>query len=335
MQWTVVLFAVSVLAVIGAGIALARSTDALAEQFGLRRLVAGSILLAGATSLPELAIGLSAIHMELPDIAVGNLVGSCLFNLLILALADLFHRTKRRMLSQTAAGHGLSATFSVALTAIAGVAILTQQLAPSVGKIPFVASISIAISYAFGIRLVFLDQRISHFRDRLSNQEKTDSEPSSNSNRSALRNYIIAAVAILVAAPILTRSAGEIAAATRLGNTFVGTTLVALATSLPELVATITSVRMGSLDLAVGNIFGSNAFNILLLVPLDLVSGGSLLASVSGVHALTCFLVIVVTSIILLGQLYQAEKRILFVEPDAALVITLVVGGLWLVYIAN
>ena len=75
-----------------AGIVLVRTADAIAELTGLGKLLVGSILLAGATSLPELMIGLNAVWLELPDIAVGDLVGSSLFNLLILALADLVHR---------------------------------------------------------------------------------------------------------------------------------------------------------------------------------------------------------------------------------------------------
>ena len=84
----------------------------------------------------------------------------------------------------------------------------------------------------------------------------------------AVAGYLGAALLIFLAAPYLAQAAAQIAAETGLGDTFVGTTLVALATSLPELVATIAAMRMGSLDLAIGNIFGSNAFNMLLLVPL-------------------------------------------------------------------
>ncbi|MBP90016.1 MAG: hypothetical protein CMJ64_25465 [Planctomycetaceae bacterium] len=151
----------------------------------------------------------------------------------------------------------------------------------------------------------------------------------------AIAGFILAAAVIFVAAPFLADAAGQLAELSGLGGTFIGTTLVALATSLPELVATLTAVRMGAYDLAIGNIFGSNAFNMLLLLPLDLAFPGALLASVSTTHALTCFAVILITAIVLLGQLYRVEQRTFFIEPDAVLVITLVFGTLWMVYLAR
>jgi cation:H+ antiporter len=123
-------------------------------------------------------------------------------------------------------------------------------------------------------------------------------------------------------------AADELAELTGLGGTFTGTTLVALCTSLPELVATVTAVRMGAFDLAVGNIFGSNAFNMVLLFPLDVAHPGALLADVSANHAVTAIATVIVTGISILGQLYQVEKRIRFIEPDALLVVVLVVSAL-------
>jgi cation:H+ antiporter len=148
----------------------------------------------------------------------------------------------------------------------------------------------------------------------------------------AITGYVVAAVAIVVAAPFLARAADRLAELSGLGGTFVGTTLVALSTSLPELVATAAAVRMGAFDLALGNIFGSNAFNMVLLVPLDAVYPGALLAAVSPTHALTGVSTILVTAVAVMGQLYHVEKRRFFLEPDAVLVIGLVLGTLLLLY---
>jgi cation:H+ antiporter len=89
---------------------------------------------------------------------------------------------------------------------------------------------------------------------------------------------------------------------------------------------------MGAHDLAIGNIFGSNAFNMLLLLPLDVVQPGPLLAQVSPSHAVTCIAAIVATLIVVLGQLYQAERRRWLIEPDATLVIVTILGALGLIY---
>ncbi|QDT91563.1 hypothetical protein Pan161_32220 [Gimesia algae] len=88
---------------------------------------------------------------------------------------------------------------------------------------------------------------------------------------------------------------------------------------------------MGSVDLAVGNIFGSNAFNMVLLVGIDLFYDGSLLASVSPTYAVTAAMVIIVTAVSIQGLLYRAEKRFWILEPDVVLMILLVLSALTIV----
>ena len=124
----------------------------------------------------------------------------------------------------------------------------------------------------------------------------------------------------------------KIASGSGLGDTFIGTTIVALATSLPELVACIAAVRIGAMNLAIGNVFGSNILNMLLLIPLDIIHPGSLLGSVTITHVLTCMFVVLVTATVIVGQLYRVESRKLLVEPDAALVLILVTISLVLIY---
>lgn len=320
-------FAVSAAAIVGAGVFLVRSTDTIANLTPLGRAFAGSILLAGATSLPELLVDVSAIRKGMPDLAVGDLMGSSLMNLMILAGADMVHRNPKKMFSPAGARHALAATISVNVTAVACIAIfLGPQLAPyAFGEIGL-GTIAIGVIYALGLRLVFRETR----EPLAARPEKTASKRALASASSA---YFISALVIFVASPYLAEAAGRIADRSGLGTTFVGTTLVALCTSLPELVSTIAAVRMGAFDLAVGNIFGSNAFNMILLVPLDFVHTGNLLGTVARHHVLTGLAVIVATSVALMGQLYQVEKRKRFLEPDAAAVIAIVLAALLGLYV--
>ncbi len=92
------------------------------------------------------------------------------------------------------------------------------------------------------------------------------------------------------------------------------------------------ALRMGALDLAIGNVFGSNAFNMVLFVPLDLIHSGPILAAVSQNHGVTCLAVILATQIAVLGQLFNVEKRRPLIEPDALLVLLVTFGSLWLIY---
>jgi cation:H+ antiporter len=94
MDIAVLQFVITALVTIVAGAALARCADAIAGLTGLGRLRTGSILLAGATSLPELIVDLNPVRLGMPNLAVGDLVRSSLFNLLILAIIDTSHRSR-------------------------------------------------------------------------------------------------------------------------------------------------------------------------------------------------------------------------------------------------
>jgi cation:H+ antiporter len=324
----IIQFILSALAIVFAGTFLARASDAIAELTKLGRLLAGSILLAGATSLPELLVDLSAIRNGMPDLAVGDLFGSSLMNLLILALADLLHRNPRTMFSRAGAQHALSAAMSINVTALAAVAVfLGPQLhGIGVGEIG-IGVLTIGGVYILGLRLVYYDQQ---------NRPQTIDTSAAPSQRQALARafsmYFACALVIFIAAPFMAESAGAIAEMTGLGKTFIGSTLVAFCTSLPELVSTIAAVRMGAFDLAVGNIFGSNSFNMILLVPLDWLHPGNLLGSISRSHVLTALGVILATSVAVMGQLYHEEKRKKIIEPDALAIIAVVIGALYVLY---
>lgn len=332
-------FLAAALAIIVAGSFLTRAADRIADLTGFGRLLIGSVLLAGATSLPELSVDVSAALQGLDNIAVGDLLGSSLFNLLILAIADLSHKKRGWMLSRPAAAHAISAAMSMLLTAIVGIMILSR-LGISVsfwGWSIGLGSVIVFLSYALGVRIVFYDQRFA--REKAEHEGATKSVPPraerARAMRRAILQFIAAAVGIVIAAPFLAGAAGKIAELSGLGASFVGTTLVAFSTSLPELVATIAAVRLGAYDLALGNIFGSNAFNMAMLLPVDIASKGPLLSSVSPSHALTAFWVVIITSVAIIGELYHVEKRRRLLEPDAVMIIVLVLVALFTLYRAG
>ena len=221
---------------------------------------------------------------------------------------------------------------SAALACIIALGLLTSKWLSSytvLGLSPVIYLI--VVSYLLGVRLVYLDQRIAH-RTGAEQGEKAHEQLPRMTMPGAIVGFAVCAGAILLAGPFLAHAADELATKSRLGGTFVGTTLVAFSTSLPELVSSFAALRMGAHDLAIGNVFGSNAFNMILLAPLDLVHPGALLASVSASHAITCIASVLATQVAVMGQLYQSEKRTRLIEPDAGLVILIVCGALALVY---
>lgn len=109
--------------------------------------------------------------------------------------------------------------------------------------------------------------------------------------------------------------------------------LVGISTSLPELVTAIAAVRLGAFDLAVGNLFGSNAFNMAAFFFVDLaLSGGPIFNAITGTHAMTAFWGILLMSVGLMGIIYRAEKRYLLIEPDSLAIILGYCLGLWLLF---
>ena len=318
--------------IVAAGTVLTRCADGIAEVTGWGRLLIGSVLLAGATSLPELTVDLTAIRLGLPDLAVGDLLGSSLMNLLILAVLDLSHHSRGKMLSRAAAAHALSGTLSTALTATVGVGILVSGRAPQLVFLGAHASTWVlALGYLLGLRMVFLDQRVA-MRQAVDSGVPAGQLHPRNGLAKFVAGFVAAAVVILFVGPRMAEVAGTIAEISGLGNSFVGTTFVAFSTSLPELVASLAALRIGAFDLAVGNVFGSNAFNMLLFLPLDIAFPGVLLAHVNASHVISVLTVVLATSVVIMGQLYQQESRRRFLEPDALLVIALIGFALFLIY---
>jgi cation:H+ antiporter len=320
-------FLVAALVIVVAGAALTQFGDIIANRTKLGGLLVGTILIAGATSLPELGVNITSVRRGDADLAVGDLVGSSLINLLILAVLDLTRYSHGRMLSKGSARQALGASSSVALTAIAAIFIM---LSPRIGEFEIWRAgpgmIVLLAAYLMCLRLIHHGRQGS---DREAEEGHAIWPPVLRKLelKGAVVGYLIAGAVILMAAPFLSRAAGNLAEQTGLGGTFFGSTFVALSTSLPEIATTFTAVRMRALDMAMGNILGSNAFNMVLLIPLDLVYDGSLLAAAASSHAYTALCVILVTCVVLLSQLYPVERKKPFYEPDALLTITLIIAS--------
>lgn len=312
---------------------LAKFADQIAQQTGLGGSVVGLVLLAGATSLPEFSVGFSAVRMQANDLTVGGMLGSSLANLLILALMDLISRNPGRILTRSAAAHALSATVGMLLTGIVLLGIHQRSAWSFLGVGP--ASWGVLVTYAFCARLIFLDERESSKQAaaEIAKHELEDSGKPKRSLKGSVAGFVLVTAIIFLVAPYLASTADTIAEVTGLGRTFVGTLLLAAVTSLPEAVSTIAALRMGAIAMAIANIFGSNAFNMVILASLDWASPKPILSTIAPTHAITAACVIITTSVALLSILNRAEKRWWLIEPDAALVALLVLGSLYLVYL--
>jgi cation:H+ antiporter len=334
MSW--LLFAASAAVIVVAGTKLSLYGDQIAELTGLGRLWIGVVLMAAATSLPEIFTTMSAAWIDAPDVAAGDLFGAGLTNMLTLGLIDLLYRQKR-VWQQAALGHTLTAALAMVLTGLAAFFVLLHINVTHLGV--GLGSLTLLILYVLGMRLVFRQEDME--RRRRDQEalvqgiaEKHDAGTARHDElRRAIFGFCVGALVLLVAAPFLAWSAGRIAEETGITATFIGTSMVAIATSLPELAVSIAAVRLGTFDLAVGNLFGSNAFNMAAFFFADLAyREGSLLSSISSAHAMTALWSILMMNIGLMGIIYRAEKRLMFIEPDSLLMIVSYVLGLWLLF---
>lgn len=332
MAW--ILFLLSAAVIVMAGTKLSRHGDEIAEHSGLGRLWIGVVLVAAATSLPEVFTTVSAAVLDAPDLAAGDLFGAGMSNMLTLGLIDLLYR-KKHVWRQAAFEHTLTAALAMVLTGLAALFILLKVNVMHAGI--GLGSLTLFVLYVFGMRLVFRQEdmkRRQQERERLIEAVEGDAE---RSRRAALRHaavrFGIASLVLLMAAPLLAWSANRIAEETGIGATLVGSSLVAVTTSLPELVTAVAAVRLGAFDLAVGNLYGSNAFNMAAFLFVDVAyRQGAILSTVSPSHASTALWSMLMMNIGLMGIIYRAEKRFVLVEPDSLLMIVCYVLGLWLIF---
>jgi cation:H+ antiporter len=309
-----------------AGVYLARYGDAIAVRTGLGGLWIGSILLAGATSLPELATDIAAVRIGAPDLAAGDLFGSSMSNMLILALIDLSY-PRAHVLRSASLDHVISAMLAILLTAIAALFLLVRTSANLFGIGP--GSALLVGVYLAGTRAMYLNNVSA--KAEPANAMGPEEEPLSTSLtlRQAIARFAVASVVILAVAPFFARSAEGIAEATGLGTTVVGTWLVGFSTSLPELVASLAAVRLRAFDMAIGNLFGSNAMNMIMFAILDAISpAGPILATVSPVHAMSALVAIMLMSVGMAAIAYRTHGRLRMLEPSSSVMLLLYLMGI-------
>jgi len=313
-----VYFALSGAVVVAAGIFLARASDDIASATGLGRLWVGALLLAGATSLPEIATDITAVRIGAVDLAAGDLFGSSMANMLILALVDLLP-PRGRLLRNAAFEHVLSGSLAIVLNALAAAFVLARLGVGFLGV--GLDSLALVLLYVAGMRAVYRHGRIAAepaVQAAEGGRGAAGAAPARPRLRGPLVRFGLASLAILAAAPQFARSAEGIAVATGLGNTFVGTLLVGLSTSLPELVSSLAAVRIGAYDLAVGNLFGSNGFNMAIFAVLDLFQPGYLLAALDPAHALSGLFAVVLMGLGLAALVYRVQRGLAMLEPSSA-----------------
>ncbi len=272
-------FLASAVLVVLAGVALARYGDQVADITGWGTLWVGTILVSVATSLPELMTNITAVLIDAPGLALGNVFGADMINIFTISLVAIVFGVRNLFNNQPKDTQTL-VVVAIVLGIIAFVfgVLRDWALGPT-----SVGAVVIAVGYVVGMKMVYNAGREG--RAAAAEEENGDAgEPKASASRVWI-GFSVAAGVVLIAAYFLAISADGIAEATGLGRSFIGVLLVSIVTTLPEASVTVAAAMRRSYGLVLGNIYGSCAFNLFVIPIAGLFFvGGPLLAEMESAH---------------------------------------------------
>ncbi|BAB06586.1 sodium:calcium antiporter [Halalkalibacterium halodurans] len=313
-------FIVAAIVTILTAIKLSNYADTIGEKSTLGGMLVGTIFLAGATSLPEITTTVSAIVLNNPDLAVGNVLGSNMFNLLILATLDLYFR-RAQLFRGADTSHFFTASIGLLLAMVTLIAITLRLDVTLLGI--GIDMLVLIVVYAFGMKLLSAVRNDPVPESQTIDQEDNRPVKKDVSLRHAMIGFAISAIVIMGAGTLLTVTGDEIAVVTGLGSSFVGSFLIAATTSLPEGVSVFVALRLKNINLALGSVLGSNLFNFLILGVSDILyRPGSIIAAISPVHQLTAAAVGILCLMTLYALLRPAEQsKRMYLMPSLVLIV--------------
>jgi cation:H+ antiporter len=326
---TITGFALCATVIFFCGTKLAQYGDQIADITGMSRAWFGLILMASVTSLPELFVGISSASIvESADFAVGDVLGSCVFNLAILSLLDVFSK-KVTIFSVASQSHILAGALGIVLFSFVGVGLFLPydfQITKWIG----ISSIIFIVIYLISIKLVYQYDK-NHPTVRIASKNlETQNKPTL---KKVILWYTLNALFVIGAAFLLPHFADEISNQTGLQKSFIGTLLLAASTSLPEVAVSLAAIKMGAIDMAVGNLLGSNLFNIFILAMDDFFySKGSILVDASESNIISVFSIITMTAIAIIGLIYRSKSKSFILAWDTLLILIMYIFNMIILY---
>jgi cation:H+ antiporter len=334
-----VIFVVAAAVIWVAGIQLSAQTDVLSERLHLGTALGGLILLAIATNLPEIAITVSAAASGDVSVAVGNILGGIAIQTVVLVVLDIGVRGDKPLTFQAAR---LSLLVEAAVViAVLGLVVAGTQI-PSSVLLLRVTPEGLLVVAAWVVGLI-LTQRASKSlpwhsngdapggqsapRGHRKHKREQDATKRHRSTGAAAAIFGVAALATLVAGVALELSGDAIAKDIHLSGVLFGATILALATSLPEISTGLASVKSGDFQLAMSDIFGGNAFLPVLFFVATLISGKAVIPQAHDTDIYLTALAVVLTLVYLLGILFRPRRRIARMGVDSIVVLVLYALG--------
>ncbi|MEX0819574.1 MAG: sodium:calcium antiporter [Pirellulaceae bacterium] len=338
----VLVFAVSACGVWLCGTKLSVYVDLIADRTGIGKAFAGALLLGGATSLPELATTITACVSGAAQLAGSNLIGGLVMQIAVLAAVDAFCLRGRALtLFSPKATLLMQGVLLIFISALAVAALASGELfmIAGIGAWP----VLLAATYVVGLWIIYryegdprwepagdVAQPPESARDLKDvHQARYRDIPTANLS---LR-FVMVALGVLVSGFAVARCGETLAEQTGLGQSFVGATLVALTTSLPEVSTTWAAVSFGAYSMAAANILGTNSLAVALFLPADIAyREGSIMDAMHPSASFLAALGIMATSVYLWGILERRDHTFLGMGYDSVIVLVLYFAGLGLFY---
>ncbi len=329
------IFVAAAVAVWIAGIQLSNTTDVMSSRFGLGQALGGLILLAIATNLPEIAITASAALSNNLGIAIGNILGGIGIQTVVLVLLDIFGLWRQDALSYAAASLELVLE-GVLVVAVLILSIMGTQLPKSLIFARLTpGALLITITWIVGIWLLGKARTDLPWQEKgrapdalhKNRGEKTKDTTQKWSTSRVVVVFIIAAVVTLVAGVVLEESGDAIATHIGLSGVLFGSTVLAAATSLPELSTGLASVKAGAYNLAFSDIFGGNAFLPVLFLFATLLSGQTVLPQAKNTDIYLAGLGVLLTTVYICGLIFRPRRQLLHMGIDSLIVLLLYILG--------
>jgi|TARA_R110001606_G_scaffold64419_4_gene149570 cation:H+ antiporter len=335
--FNLLIFAVLAIIIWTAGTRLSYFIDAIAEQTKIARAFLGLILLAVATELPEFVTTLTASSTGKGSLALNNMFGGMMLQLAVLAIADIFVKSgtlSSKLHKPTVAIAGL-----LCITSLSAVLIIKTIGDPEIALHIGAGSMLVTVLYIISMYILYRSQgRETWSPVDLPEDQIAESERKNRFDTLSLSRLIfyvaIAGLAILLCGVLLVRLGDTLAAQTGLGTSFVGASLLALTTSLPELSTSIAAVRVKAYTMAISNVFGSNMIMTFLLFPNDLVFTDGPIINVMDPSAI--FAVgagIFMTAIYCIGLLARPKIKTMGMGVDSLTVLSCYFAGLFALYL--
>ncbi len=322
------LFLVAGAVITYAGSKLAAIADRLADRTGMGEAMTGALLLGASTSLPGITTSVTAAWNGHAEFAISNAIGGIAAQTAFLAIADFFNREAN--LEHQAASVPNILNGAVLMALLGGVLLAADS--PNVtfaGIHP--ATPLLFVAYVFGLHLARKSHQHPQWKPRQTRftvEDEPEDDDDDTSLTSMWTNFLILAAVMGVSGWVVAMTGMEIARSTGLAESLVGGLFTAVVTSMPELVTTVAAVRRGALTLAVGDIIGGNAFDVMFAVVADIAyRDGSIYHAISGQARFLVALAMVMGAILVAGLVSREKRGIANIGFESFGILTLYLAG--------